>query len=250
MSFKIKDGVLVNYHAENGETVVVIPEGITRIAGYSFCGRGHENIESVTIPNSVTSIGSNAFGNCYNLKSIVIPDSVTRIEDFAFSCCYGLESVIIGKGVRNIEKFTFEGCYNLKSVKMPESVTSIEESAFSRCLKLKTMTIPKSVAKIGENAFFGCKTVILYQAFCQILNNGCRCSDFYYEFKKDFPKIFKFAINNHDVETVNNVIKLRYGRFLTERNIDKFIEYADQKNEFIIKDILENYKNYINYITR
>ena len=212
MSFEIKNSVLAKYHAENGETAVVIPKGVTRIDGYSCCGRSRENIESVTIPDSVTSIGSNAFGSCYNLKSTVIPDSVTRIEDFAFSGCYGLESVIIGNGVKRIEKFTFSGCLSLKSVTIPESITSIEKSAFSRCLKLKTMTIPKSVAKIEENAFYGCKPVILYQAFCQILNNGCRCSDSYYEFKKDFPKIFKFAINNHDVETVNNVIKLRYGK--------------------------------------
>ena len=70
----------------------------------------------ITIPDSVTSIGSSAFKGCRNLTSITIPDSVTSIGDSAFSFCSGLTSVTIGNGVTSIGNWAFNYCDKLKTV--------------------------------------------------------------------------------------------------------------------------------------
>ena len=89
----------------------------------------------MTIPSSVTSIGSSAFYDCSSLTSVVIPEGVTSISTSAFSNCSSLTSVVI-----------------------PEGVTSIGSSAFSRCSSLTSVTIPSSVTSIGE-AFYYCKAL-------------------------------------------------------------------------------------------
>ena len=73
-------------------------------------------LTSVTIPNSVTSIGAYAFSYCRSLTNITIPDSVTSISDYAFQYCTGLTSVTIGKGVTAIGGSSFEYCKGLKTV--------------------------------------------------------------------------------------------------------------------------------------
>jgi hypothetical protein len=85
---------------------------------------------SVTIPNGVTSIGDDAFYNCYGLTSVTIPTSVTSIGLEAFRACSGLTSLTIPNGVKFIEVSAFEGCSGLTSVTIPSTVTSIGADAF------------------------------------------------------------------------------------------------------------------------
>ena len=90
-------------------------------------------INSVTIPNTVISIGNRAFSSCNGLTSITIPNSVTTIGDNAFSSCSGLTSVSIGNSVTTIGNSAFYGCNGLTSVVIPNSVTSIGSNAFKGC---------------------------------------------------------------------------------------------------------------------
>jgi len=73
-------------------------------------------LTSVTIPNSVTSIGENAFTGCEGLTSVTIPNSVTSIGDYAFSGCEGLTSVTIGNSVSSIGDDAFFDCTGLTSI--------------------------------------------------------------------------------------------------------------------------------------
>ena len=88
---------------------------------------------SVTIPDSVTEIGNNAFSYCTSLTSITIPDSVTSIGSSAFSYCTSLTSITIGNGVTSIGYGAFGGCDSLTSVTIPDSVTEIGDRVFSGC---------------------------------------------------------------------------------------------------------------------
>ena len=115
-----------------------------------------ENITSVTIGNSVTSIGSNAFYDCYGLTSITIPNSVTSIGMSAFAWCSGLTSITIPNSVTSIGDWAFRDCSGLTSIEIPNSVTSIGESAFLYCSGLTSVTIGNSVTSIGGYAFSGC----------------------------------------------------------------------------------------------
>ena len=104
----------------------------------------------------VTSVGNEAFENCYDLKSIEIPNSVTTIEAYAFRCCGGLENITIPNSVTKIGESAFSGCSMLKSIEIPNSVINIGAYAFSGCIKLANITIPNSVTNIGNNAFSLC----------------------------------------------------------------------------------------------
>ena len=101
--------------------------------------QGCTRLTSITIPNSVTSIGQQAFRECTGLTSITIPNSVTNIGNYAFKGCSGLTSITIPNSVTSIDSNAFEGCRRLTAVTIPNSVTSIGESAFYNCTGLTTV---------------------------------------------------------------------------------------------------------------
>ena len=119
---------------------ITIPNSVTSIGDNAFykCN----GLTSVTIPNSVTSIGSSAFDNCRSLTSVTIPNSVTSIGDHAFYNCNSLTSVTIGNSVTIINNYAFYNCSRLTSIVIPNSVTSIGNFAFQNCTALSNLHIP------------------------------------------------------------------------------------------------------------
>ena len=98
-------------------------------------------LTSVTIPNSVTSIGSGAFSQCSVLTSVTIPESVTSIGGSAFLWCRGLTSVTIPNSVTSIGQCAFEGCSGLISVNYQCNPTSIGSSIFSNCTSIQEVKL-------------------------------------------------------------------------------------------------------------
>ena len=115
-----------------------------------------ENITSVTIPSTVTTIGDRAFYACRKLTSVTIPEGVKSIGNYAFGFCSGLTSVTIPNSVESIGNYAFDDCRGLTSVTIPEGVTSIGDRAFYYCSGLTAVTIPNSVESIGSYAFDDC----------------------------------------------------------------------------------------------
>jgi hypothetical protein len=131
-------------------TSVTIPDSVTSIGDYAFAWN---SLESVTIPNSVTSIRDGAFWS-NSLTTVTIPDSVTSISDASFGG-NKLTSVTIPNSVTSIGSGAF--AFNkLESVTIPNSVTSIGTAAFNYNL-LESLTIPNSVTSIGYSSFFSNK---------------------------------------------------------------------------------------------
>ena len=142
-----------------------VPDGVKRIGDYALekC-----HAEKIVIPETVTSIGKNAFRELSRLKSVHIPNSVTRIGEYAFCSCESLTSIDIPSSITNIEEATFSGL-GLTEIKIPNGVTHIGNWAFSHCQNLKTLELPDSLISMGDCAIDGC-----YQLETIITPNGIK----------------------------------------------------------------------------
>ena len=172
----------------NNETSYTIKQGTVIIGdeAFAFCG----SLQSINIPDSVTSIGCGAFAWCKSLQSIKIPDSVTSIGNIAFNGCESLrkvdicnknyytqdnvlissqgvvlscwsheEHIVLPDSVTSIGDSAFWGCYHLESINIPDSVTSIGNRAFCDCRLLNSVIIHDSVTSIGNYAFMWCESL-------------------------------------------------------------------------------------------
>ena len=173
--FRIEDdhAVVISSPYDNpysGDLVIpssVVSDGVTfpvtAIGDGAFAGC--EGLTSITIPSSVTSIGSEAFGSTA-LTSIVIPSSVTFIDEYAFIECKSMQSMVVesdnpvydSRDNCNaiIETASNTLLYGCQETVIPNTVTAIGNHAFEYCTKLKGVVIPNSVITIGESAFYGC----------------------------------------------------------------------------------------------
>ena len=188
--FNLTTGTITKYNGT--DTVVVIPSKIngvtvTTIGTDAFLGL---NITSVTIPDSVTEIGSNAFAGCTNLTSVnyigdwsklTIQSGNPAVEDAVNAQLFDFEftpdntAVIVtkyngiaadvtipsrykGKPVTAINNAVFPNSA-VTSVTIPDSVTSIPDAAFVNCSQLTNISIPNSVTFIGFSAFNSCTSL-------------------------------------------------------------------------------------------
>ncbi len=183
-----KDGKKLLESTDHGLTNYTIRQGTRCICDAAFAGDSfsHPSLQSITIPDSVTSIGDRAFYSCKSLQSVTIPKSVINIKGNPFAYCPAKvinhskhftifegnlytsdrrklisylskeKNFIIPDSVTSIGNYAFEHCWSLQSVTIPNSVTSIGNRAFEDCLFLQSVTIPDSVTSIGDYAFSGC----------------------------------------------------------------------------------------------
>ena len=171
----------------NSLTCITIPSSVVKIIGNPFIGwHGDLHNESkdfiyedhvlfnknkttliayiakdtnYIIPDSVTSIGSDAFSCCHSLTNINIPNSVTNIKSYAFSCCDSLTSINIPNNVTIIGSGAFYGCKSLTCINIPNNVTTIKSGVLGDCKSLTCINIPNNVTTIERSAFIGCESL-------------------------------------------------------------------------------------------
>lgn len=135
-------------------TELVIPNGVERIGDYAFCG--YSGLKSVSIPDSVISIGNEAFYSCRELIGLILGNGITTIEKRAFSWCVKLTGVTIPGSVTSIGEEAFYGCDELANVTLGNGLTNIEKSAFSQCDSITSIAISENITVIGDYAFSQC----------------------------------------------------------------------------------------------
>lgn len=162
--------VSVKKQNDNINTHIVIPSNVTynsteytvtQIADNGFCNL--HNLKGVTIPNTITKIGKNAFQNTGNNNStpfvVEMGNSVAEIGDYAFYNCQKINSVSLPETCTSIGSHAFDNCINLTSINLPQGMTEIKPYTFWKCEKLEEILIPEGVTTIGKQCFAACNSL-------------------------------------------------------------------------------------------
>lgn len=195
-------------------------------------------LSSVTIPDSITSIGTpvsegelfwseGVFAYCTSLQSIYIPDSVTYIGKAAFYCCSNLTSIHLPANLKELSSVQdgataygfFERCISLKTVVIPEAVISIDRDTFSGCSALTSIVIPENVVNIEAGAFYKCDNLISVT----IKNPRCTFGCFHHSMASTTHYVFS-SIGDYTYPAPENLTLYSYKgsttqAYATEHNI-------------------------------
>lgn len=150
------DGWAVEYNGY--ESDVTLKEGTRGIASRTFENYA-QYLETITIPDSVTTISSYAFYGCDALNAVYMGNGVNYIGEYAFYDCDGIYSIDIPEGVTAIGEYTFYECDYLHLVELPGTLQTIGDYAFAYCNNIETMTIPEGVTYVGYCGFYLCSNL-------------------------------------------------------------------------------------------
>ncbi len=156
-TYALENGGAVITHYAGNQATVIVPKtlGGAPVTGIASTF-GDWHLEKIVLPDSITSIGENAFYMSSSLKEVTLPSALEEIGDRAFSSCTMLTRIDIPEGTRTIGDEAFGYCYALSSVTLPESLETIGASAFCCCSALKEISFPSGLTQIEDFAFSGC----------------------------------------------------------------------------------------------
>ena len=137
-------------------TSVTIADTVASIGAYAFAN--NNLISAISLPG-VAQIGEGAFANCAVLTSVGLSEGVSIISGSAFAYCPALTTVSLPASLSTIGAEAFRGCSSLAGVTIPAAVTSIGNGAFAECAALTSIHLPASVTSIGSGAFASCQSL-------------------------------------------------------------------------------------------
>lgn len=227
--FEIEDHVLIKYH-------------------------GHD--KNVIIPDDVTVIGQLAFAANHTLRSVVIPKSVVNIEMYAFAWCPVLTCVKFPEGSVSIGDCAFRACEMLRTLILPEEVVQIGWKAFDACNCLEIVGIPEGEIKVQssdgvmtdnkiklicmKNYTMKIKYDVKYPILFQLYECNADPEHLPEYLRKNFRTVFCWMIEKEDLKNIHKILETE--RFVSERNIDKFIQYAISHRKIQAQLLLTDYK--------
>lgn len=140
-----------------GSANSIIPNTVVSIGNNAF--RENKALTTITIPSSVTTIGDYAFYNCTSLQTVTVLASVTSVGNWAFGQCRSLITLLYYATATELPVNIFYGCAILPSFTIPGAVTYIKTQAFIDCKSLTTLTVPSTVTNIDANILKNCTSL-------------------------------------------------------------------------------------------
>lgn len=127
---------------------------MTVMPDYLFSG--HQQLQWIYLPESLTSIGYQSFYRCYSLFDIEFPSQLKTIRSYAFQECDSLQEVILPEGLTELQDYAFYSCDYVKHVYVPGSVATIGNYAFYYNIRMKELELNEGTVNIGYDAFYQC----------------------------------------------------------------------------------------------
>ena len=156
----VKEGVTsvgnTSFLASENLKSVALPQSLTSIGDYAFQGTA---VESITIPDAVLQIGKQAFLQCDKLSDVQFGSQLTSIGQSAFGQCTNLRSVYIPNSVKEIGEGAFHDCESLEEITLSDGMEELSRAMFWGCYKLSTVHLGSGIRSIGEIAFIACKSL-------------------------------------------------------------------------------------------
>lgn len=135
-------------------TEYTVPESVLSISSGAF--GDNANLISIDLPYNVQKIGSSAFYSCDELKEVTMSNTVTEIGGSTFDYCIKLDNVHLSNNIKTIEHYTFRNCKSLQSIVIPEGVESLGLSVFYDCESLISVTLPSTLKSAGRSILGEC----------------------------------------------------------------------------------------------
>ena len=157
-----ENGLYLGMHGQTGEKIekITIPSNVEIIETNGLANLSNLKTVVISKDSKLHTIGDSAFYCCKSLESIKLPNTVTSIGKNAFFLCENLEKITLSTKLKEIKESTFQSCSSLTTVNIPKSVTTIGKNAFASCSSLKDVTLNKGLKKIGDNAFLNCSSIV------------------------------------------------------------------------------------------
>lgn len=139
---------------------IIVTGNFTSVEDNAFSG--YQNLVSISLPDSVATIGKNAFRNCNALSQFHIPTDLSTIGSYAFSGCASLTQANLPSSLESIGSYAYENCTSLKSVSVPAGAVSVGEKAFYGCTKLEKISFSGEKTTIYNSAFTIPENAVIY----------------------------------------------------------------------------------------
>ena len=162
--FKIKNWQLLK--ARDAEGRIVLPKGdFVAIGKRAFAGKQNRYLESVTVPEGISVIKSEAFAGGKNLRTVVLSTSGNiGLSQGVFAGCTRLREVANSEYINSVGAFAFSNCAALQGITFGKHLHRIGEGAFANCGSLTSIDLPASLGEVGKGAFAGCRELAFYSA--------------------------------------------------------------------------------------
>ncbi len=206
MALEIQNHIIMNYLEEPGVTEIRIPEGIREI-------------------------GDNAFQRCSTLEKVILPATLYRIGQFAFTKCENLSCIEIQRTIHNVSHTAVTGCPNLNSIIYYGTEIPLKS--------VRTRERDHAFHMIAEKSFFyvlNSNQYLIWHMF-SATPEDMRIMIY---IGKHFPEMFRILLDMKEPEILKKFLKT--GKFLLEKNIDDFIQYANQVQNYEAQILLTEYK--------